>query len=144
MPIGSRLKEARDALGLAQTAFAERCGVSKNTQYLFEKDEHLPGAAYLLKLAELGVDVNYVLLGRPSATTPEEAVLLNAFRAADEKTRKTLLAHALIGQSAVSDARTVTTVENARNVVRGKVKAQQFVQEQNISGDQNNDFSTKR
>ena len=128
MPIGSRLKEAREALGLAQTAFAERCGVSKNTQYLFEKDEHLPGAAYLLKLAELGVDVNYVLFGRPGAMTPEDAVLLNAFRAADEKTRKTLLAHALVGQSALSGESSTT------------VKAKQVVKNQKIKRDQNNHF----
>lgn len=96
------MSEARKGLGLSQVAFAERCGISDMQQLNLEKDRNLPGSAYLLELSKLGIDAHFVLTGMPGAMTPEEAVLLNAFRAADEKARKTLLAHALVGQSAVS------------------------------------------
>ena len=123
MSLGKRLAEARKAFGLSQVAFAERCGISDSAQLHFEKEKSLPGSAYLLELAKLGIDVNFVLLGMPGAMTPEEAVLLNAFRAADEKTRKTLLAHALVGQSALSAPAQSVGGDNHGQLVSGDVKA---------------------
>lgn len=123
MSLGKRLAEARKALAMSQVAFSERCGISDYSQLRFEKDQNQPGSAYLLKLDELGVDVNYVLFGRPGAMTPEEAVLLNAFRAADANTRKTLLAHALVGQSALSTGGATFNGENNGQQVGGNVIA---------------------
>lgn len=102
MSLGKRLAEARKAHGLSQVALASRCGISDSAQLKFEKDENIPGSAYLLKLAELGIDVHHVLFGRPGAMTPEEGALLNAFRSADPKARNALLLQLLSGQSAVT------------------------------------------
>lgn len=124
MTIGTRLRAARDAQGLNQTDFAAACGVSKNAQYGFEKDQNLPGSAYLLKLGELGVDVHHVLFGRPGAMTPEEAVLLNAFRAAEPKARHALLAQVLMGQSAVSAPAQTIKGDNHGQQVGGNVTAE--------------------
>lgn len=99
MTLGKRLKEAREALGLSQAALAEECGISAQAQLNFEKDRNLPGSAYLLELAELGVDVGYVLLGMRCAQTPEEAALLANYRAASPELRAAALR--LLGAQAV-------------------------------------------
>lgn len=91
MTLGKRLKEAREALGLSQAALAEECGISAQAQLNFEKDRNLPGSAYLLELAELGVDVGYVLLGMRCAQTPEEAALLANYRSSSAGNRQRLL-----------------------------------------------------
>ena len=78
--VGERLKKARKATGLNQTAFGRACGVSLNGQSNFERDDNLPGGAYLLAAAALGVDVNHVLTGRPGAANDVEGALLQRFR----------------------------------------------------------------
>lgn len=50
-------------LECSQTLFGTRTGVSKHTQINYEKGESSPGADYLAKAAELGVDVLYVVTG---------------------------------------------------------------------------------
>lgn len=129
MSLGKRLAEARKAHGLSQVALASRCGISDSAQLKFEKDENIPGSAYLLKLAELGIDVNHVLFGLPGAMTPEEGVLLNAFRAADAKTRHAMLSHAPAGQPAAGAAPKAVKAKNIGQVVQGsqRVKGSQTV-----------------
>lgn len=63
MTIGARLREERVRLGVSQTDLAAACGVAKNTQLNYEKDDRSPDAAYLLLAKETGVDVHYVLFG---------------------------------------------------------------------------------
>lgn len=63
MTVGRRLREEREATGIGVVAFAGACGVSKQAQGLFEKGDNLPGGAYLIEAAKLGVDVKYVLTG---------------------------------------------------------------------------------
>ena len=63
MSVGCRLVEERKRLGMSQAAFFTACGVSKAAQYNFESDVNLPGGAYLIAAAALGVDVSYVLTG---------------------------------------------------------------------------------
>ncbi|WP_263264910.1 helix-turn-helix transcriptional regulator [Pseudomonas sp. RIT-PI-S] len=63
MTIGSRLRAERSRLGLSQTDFAALCGVAKNTQLNYEKDERSPDAAYLLAAGQAGVDVHFVIFG---------------------------------------------------------------------------------
>lgn len=66
--IGERLREERQKLTMSQTAFAERGGVTKKTQMLYEGNERFPDAQYLALVAEAGVDVLYVLTGQRVAT----------------------------------------------------------------------------
>ena len=85
--LGARLKQARRSVGLSQTEFAERCGVSKNGQSNFERDTNTPGGAYLLAVSGMGIDVAWILTGLPAATTTEEAALLHGFRVAPPPAR---------------------------------------------------------
>ncbi|PPT94919.1 transcriptional regulator [Xanthomonas arboricola pv. arracaciae] len=82
MSVGKRLKEERKRLGFTQADMAEQCGLSKWAQLNFEKDENLPGGAYLLAATAAGVDVLYVLTGERQGISAEEAHVLSAYRAA--------------------------------------------------------------
>jgi len=59
-----RLIEERKRVALSQSAFGEAGGVQKRAQINYEKGERHPDAAYLERLAAIGVDVLYVLTGR--------------------------------------------------------------------------------
>ncbi|RKU01957.1 transcriptional regulator [Burkholderia sp. Nafp2/4-1b] len=61
--IGSRLREERLRIGLSQEEFAAVGGVLRRAQSNYESDERSPDARYLTAVAELGVDVLYVLRG---------------------------------------------------------------------------------
>lgn len=65
MPLfGERILEERKRLGMNQEAVADRCDVTMRSQRNYEKGERHPDAAYLERLAAIGVDVLYVLTGR--------------------------------------------------------------------------------
>lgn len=72
--IGARLRQERERLGLSQRAFGETGGVEANAQGKYESGERTPKGDYLAAVAELGVDVLYVLLGRK---TPNHTALLS-------------------------------------------------------------------
>ncbi len=77
--IGSRIKEERVKLGLSQNAFAELGDMKKLSQVKYESGERTPDANYLSKIAEHGVDANYIITGQrldsdtPAATNPNYA-----------------------------------------------------------------------
>lgn len=75
--IGMRLKEERVRLSLTQKTFAAVGGVQANAQSKYEKGERSPNAIYLAQLAELGVDVLYVVTGRQTRMEGEND-LINA------------------------------------------------------------------
>lgn len=64
--IGVRLKNERERLGLNQTEFAKLAGHSRSAQAGYERDEKIPGGAYLQMLADNGCDVLYILTGKKS------------------------------------------------------------------------------
>lgn len=64
MTIGIRLREVRQALNMSQTEFGAAGGVLKNAQSSYETDKRSPDANYLAKIAQLGVDVNYLITGQ--------------------------------------------------------------------------------
>lgn len=83
--IGERLKEERARLGHNQADFAALAGVSKTTQFNYEKGERSPDAEYLAAAAVQGVDVLYVVTSErtPQAAdrlTAEETTLLKHYR----------------------------------------------------------------
>lgn len=104
---GERLLEERKRLGMNQEAVADRCDVTLRSQRNYEKGERHPDAAYLERLAAIGVDVLYVLTGRRAPTgngyaTAEpgpagtlslaELGLIKSWRQLDAKGRQAVLA----------------------------------------------------
>lgn len=100
MSIGERLKEERERLGLTLPEFAERAGAKKNTVIDWQKDVSSPPAAKLAALAEIGVDVLYVITGQRAggASMPpavpqlnrREAALLDNYRNSPEDAKAAL------------------------------------------------------
>ncbi|CAI8944476.1 hypothetical protein EMIT0P2_50255 [Pseudomonas sp. IT-P2] len=101
--MGERLREERTRLGLNQDAFAQRGGITRNTQGSYEKGERNPDSAYLTAVAKAGVDVLYVLTGgrlpQPASTLdPAENQLLQQFRSLSDYDQKAV--HRIVGAMA--------------------------------------------
>ncbi len=58
-----RLKKLRSSLGLSQTQFAKKAGVTKQSQINYEANKRLPNVEYLKKLSEMGVNINILISG---------------------------------------------------------------------------------
>lgn len=69
--VGPRLREERDRLGLNQVDFGTLGGVSRRSQVAYESGDGAPDADYLVKIADAGVDVLYVLTGRRDGARPD-------------------------------------------------------------------------
>lgn len=74
----------RRRLGLNQTALAEVGGVSKATQVAYEAGSTRPDAAYLAKVADVGVDVCWLLTGRKPPPSTEWELLFEIRDLIDE------------------------------------------------------------
>jgi len=61
--IGPRLREERTRLKLSQSALGTVGGVETNAQGNYESGARSPKTDYLLRIAEAGVDIQYVLTG---------------------------------------------------------------------------------
>ena len=59
----SRLISERKRLQLSQSEIAGKCGVSREMWGKYERDVARPGADVLARLAELGADIHYLLVG---------------------------------------------------------------------------------
>lgn len=115
MTVGKRLKEERKRLRLTQQEMADACGISKWAQLYFEKDQNMPGGAYLLAAHARGVDITYVLLEQRMELDPCEAALVAAFRAAPQDMRAAMLDNLGLARSVSErDAPTVTFNDNSR------------------------------
>ncbi|WP_028696140.1 helix-turn-helix domain-containing protein [Pseudomonas cremoricolorata] len=94
MNIGERLREERVRLGLNQADFAAIAGVTKTSQFNYEKGERSPDAAYLAALALHGVDILYVVTGErcsPAADMTDEARSLIELLPGIDKSDQTIL-----------------------------------------------------
>ncbi|WP_210403661.1 helix-turn-helix domain-containing protein [Cellvibrio sp. PSBB023] len=78
--IGNRLKEERERLGYTQPVFAELAGAKKRTLIDWEKGVSSPTAVQLSALAEVGIDVVYVITGYRSAQAAQADPLTNRER----------------------------------------------------------------
>lgn len=105
MPIGARLREERERLGLSQPRFAAIAGTTKQTLFSWETGKTAPDAFQIAALANAGVDVLYVLTGQrqggaastlaqeqDAPLTPEERALLENFRHCSPDTRAAIKA----------------------------------------------------
>ncbi|KVC61882.1 XRE family transcriptional regulator [Burkholderia ubonensis] len=87
-------------LGLSQDEFAAVGGVLRRAQSNYESDERSPDVKYLTAVAELGVDVTYILLGRRGGTGEQgadaqpidEQELLESYRQLNEAGKAALQA----------------------------------------------------
>ncbi len=80
-----------------QAEFGEAGGVRKQAQSNYEQGLRIPDASYLTRLAEIGVDVQYLLTGRASnpvtlALTGDEELLLAGFRELKLREKRGVLA----------------------------------------------------
>lgn len=112
MPIGHRLKEERERIGISQGDAALLAGVSRNSWGSYEREESVPGAGVLVALMGHGFDVNYILGGMrllldDDSLSERERELLNLFRATDN-----------IGRDAIQRA---ATMEAMRSRQRGSL-----------------------
>lgn len=89
------MAECRIGLKLSQAELAQLCGYTREQQGRFERDVNHPGSEYLLRAAEHGVDISYVLTGAPGAMNAEELELLQRFRSADAEGKRKMLGVAL-------------------------------------------------
>ncbi|WP_295466581.1 helix-turn-helix domain-containing protein [uncultured Pseudomonas sp.] len=92
MKIGDRLRLERLRLGLNQADFAALAGVTKTSQFNYEKGERSPDANYLAALQPHGVDIHFVITGEAlpvaeSALSKVETELLGYFRGMSETSR---------------------------------------------------------
>jgi len=85
--VGARLRVERERLGMSQDEMGTRAGKNKNTQMRYETGVNSPTAAYLHDLADLGVDIGYVLTGFPTELHDEDAEMLARFRVASPEMR---------------------------------------------------------
>lgn len=73
--IGPRLRQERHRLKLSQSALGAVGGVETNAQGNYENGTRWPKADYLLRLAEAGVDITYLLTGvRPPEGAAADAL----------------------------------------------------------------------
>ncbi|MEK7913594.1 helix-turn-helix domain-containing protein [Burkholderia contaminans] len=92
-----RLKQERRRLQMNQAEFGEAGGVRKQAQSNYEQGSRIPDASYLTRLAEIGVDVQYLLTGCTSdpvtlALTGDEELLLAGFRELKLREKRGVLA----------------------------------------------------
>lgn len=65
--IGERLKEERLRLKLSQEDICTAADINRRSQSNYESGQRSPDALYLSRIAELGIDVNYILTGKRAA-----------------------------------------------------------------------------
>ncbi len=115
--ISERIKLERKRLNLSQADFAKHCDVGLRTQTYYESGERCPDTAYLQKAHELGVDINYLITGKPASASvsDDESLILDSFRALDDETKKIamrvflgglmgLQGHAVINNGVISNS----------------------------------------
>ncbi len=99
MPIGKRLRDERERIGLSQPALAAVAGKTKQTLFSWETGKTAPDGFQLAALATTGADVLYILTGQRSQPVPpaqelprQEQEWLALYRNSSEEVRAALKA----------------------------------------------------
>ena len=119
MQIHTRLVEERERLGLTQTEMAKRGGVAFRTYCDYESGKSEPRASFFADVSLHGLDVQYVVTGKRSASAmrPDEELVLTGYRRLDEKGRAGVLA--LIGGMQPAPSTDVQIKGDVSQVVHG-------------------------
>lgn len=72
---GARLKQERARLGLTQAQLAVKAGCHRRSVVNYESGTRNPDARFLVAIAGLKVDVNFLLTGHPRVERPIEDVI---------------------------------------------------------------------
>lgn len=92
--VAVRLQQERKRLAFNQSDFADHAGVSKRTQAAYEAGTSEPGIGYLRKIAELGVDVWYLITGAPAVVSDisrDEQELISQYRLLNGEDRSAIM-----------------------------------------------------
>lgn len=124
MTIGDRLKTERERLGFTQPAFAAIGGTTKKSQIDYEKNLTQPRASYFDAIAKVGADIAYIItgaqeLGKPVASTPEEQMMLKAFRNAPQELQNAALAVLLSKEITTKNLKTSKDAGAIRQIIKG-------------------------
>jgi transcriptional regulator with XRE-family HTH domain len=82
--IGSRLLSERERKGLSQARMCEITGVSRKTQFTYETGARLPDASYLAAIEAAGLDLLYIVTGRRTNGSINDALLQDVLRRVEE------------------------------------------------------------
>lgn len=88
---GERLLKERGKLGVTQTQLAAQSGLKREMIGKYERGDAEPGLSALHALNQHGIDVAYLLTGRPHTLSKEEGNLVAAFRGMDAVAKAALL-----------------------------------------------------
>jgi transcriptional regulator with XRE-family HTH domain len=123
--MGTRLKSERERLKLSQVEFGRSCGVTQNTQYLYEQGKGAPDGEYFAKAAGLGVDVAYILIGAGVVNTKisaRELALVDRFRLSDVPVQDGVLAllesTAKLGQSPPQNSTVIKQKSKGKDAIQ--------------------------
>ena len=116
-----RLKEIRLQKNLTQESFAAIAGVTKKSQLNYEKGERSPDADYLMRLAEEGLDVKYLLTGKRDRSKLNyiQGQLLDFYDKADDDSRAVIFDLFMIQQSGESAQQTLTYKQHVMEYLTG-------------------------
>jgi transcriptional regulator with XRE-family HTH domain len=92
---GLRLRQERNRLRLSQSALGNIGGVETNAQGNYENGARSPKADYLLRIAEAGVDLSYVLTGNRSSMDPGQGFAVDPDTKTDVYPHLTKVTHQL-------------------------------------------------
>lgn len=110
---------------MKQAVFASLAGATRAEQFNYEAGRGEPRASYLLSLHEVGVDVVYLLTGRPTEAglTDDEVELLTRYRALDvrSKVRVLDLIETVKWHRKTKPAMVFTVAENIGQQINGDV-----------------------
>lgn len=117
--VAARVRQERERLGMNQSDFGAKGGVSRRTQAAYESGTTSPDIAYLSAIAGIGVDVGFILGGNPAvAISAEESELLRRFRAASQEVRAVVMA-ALSASAGTQAKGDVTVTGDVAQLVSG-------------------------
>lgn len=93
MNLAERLRCERRILGLSQAQLASLGGVQPNAQCHYENGSRCPRADYLMSLASLGMDVQFILMGvrsfpGPAQLSNAESIIIRSLRSLKEDDRR--------------------------------------------------------
>lgn len=93
--ISERIKEERKRLGYKkQDEIADACGISRESWGKYERGLTMPSGEVLLALANLNMDIQYVLTGKSYSrgVSPQEQMVLSAWHQASATAQKEAMA----------------------------------------------------